>query len=183
MQAVTHFLVPALIIAIIRDFYIREKPKKNFSLHYVWIAGIAGILPDFDFGVYFILKFFGSTITLDKIHQVYTHVFFIPLIFLVLGMIFSYSKFNISVCSIRKHRLKLNLILFVVAFGYVCHLLLDSIVGPIYPFRPFSSLPFGFNLSYLINISDPLFEAVIDGILFIIWISYLEFKHKISDFI
>ena len=50
MDAVAHFLVPAFLVALYRDFLV----KKKFSLHYVFLAGIGGLMPDFDIGVYFI---------------------------------------------------------------------------------------------------------------------------------
>jgi len=47
-QAVTHILAPILLVSIFRDFCLRKKDKKHFSLHYVLIAGLGGILPDID---------------------------------------------------------------------------------------------------------------------------------------
>jgi len=52
-NVVTHFVLTAVIIAVIRDFYFKKKYVDNhrqiFPLHYVLIAGLAGILPDFDY--------------------------------------------------------------------------------------------------------------------------------------
>ena len=45
-QAAAHILITIILIALIRDFYIRK--KKKFPLHYVLIAGLGGILPDLD---------------------------------------------------------------------------------------------------------------------------------------
>ena len=38
--AVTHILIPAILADIYRDHFA----KKKFSLHYVYIAGLAGLL-------------------------------------------------------------------------------------------------------------------------------------------
>jgi len=54
-QAVTHILVPILLVAIFRDFYLKKKSKRHFPLHYVFLAGIGGILLDIDI-IFFWLK-------------------------------------------------------------------------------------------------------------------------------
>ena len=43
-EAVTHILIPILLVALFRDFYWkkRNKGKNNFPLHYVLIAGLGG---------------------------------------------------------------------------------------------------------------------------------------------
>ncbi|MEK6895639.1 MAG: metal-dependent hydrolase [Nanoarchaeota archaeon] len=174
MDAVAHFLVPAFLVALYRDFLV----KKKFSLHYVFLAGIGGLMPDFDIGVYFIMKILGSDVAYGQVHQVYTHIFLIPLILFLLFLIFSYEKFNIRICLIRNHKLKLNYVFLVLAIGWLSHLLLDAIGDPIYPFLPFSLNSFGIN--YNLGV---LFQATVDGVLFLLWMIYLEFKHKISDFI
>ncbi|MDO8467989.1 MAG: metal-dependent hydrolase [Nanoarchaeota archaeon] len=174
MDAVTHFLIPAFLVALYRDLFV----KKKFSLHYVFLAGIGGLLPDFDIGVYFIMKILGLDVAYGQVHQVYTHIFLIPLVLFLLFLIFSLENFNVIVCSIRKHKLKLNYVFLVLGMGWLSHLFLDSVVGPIHPFEPFSSASFGLNYNF-----GSLFEATVDGVLFLLWMVYLEFKHKISDFI
>ena len=44
--AVTHVIFALVIADVIRDYVVRD--KKKFPLHYVLIAGIAGLLPDID---------------------------------------------------------------------------------------------------------------------------------------
>ena len=44
--AVTHVLVAIILAEIIRDYIVKD--KKKFPLHYILIAGIAGLLPDVD---------------------------------------------------------------------------------------------------------------------------------------
>ena len=129
--AVTHILVPLLLVALIRDFYF----KKKFSLHYVLIAGIAGILPDLDIAAFWVLYFFNFTF--EQIHRTILHSLSIPLLFLLISILF--KKMNLP--AIGRHKLKLNIIFLMIAFGSFTHLILDSITGElIAPFWPFSSL-------------------------------------------
>ncbi len=173
--AVTHILVPLLLAAIIRDFLL----KKKFPLHYVLIAGISGILPDLDILAFWILYFFGFTF--EQVHKTILHSLALPILFFLLFILF--SKVNIS--GIGKHKLKLNLIFLMIAFGSFTHLVLDVIFGElITPFWPFSNLSMGINiLEYLPKELQWMALPMLDGFLFIIWLIYLEFKHKISDFI
>ena len=77
-------------------------------------------------------------------------------------------------------------ILLLCAFGSVMHLILDAtLAGYITPFYPFSDILIGTGLPYSIfpeHIAT-LLLATFDGVLFILWVLYLEIKHKISDFI
>ncbi|MCA9485568.1 MAG: metal-dependent hydrolase [Nanoarchaeota archaeon] len=165
--AVTHILVPIIIVAIVRDFYLKNKDKKKFPLHYVLIAGVGGVLPDIDIPVSFILNFLGASDW--NIHRVFTHSYIFPASLFILFLIFSRFNSNARVCNLTRHNLKLSIIFLMLSFGTLTHLLLD------------------FNFSYLLNIfseeTRSLVPATIDGIFLVIWIIYLELKHKISDFI
>lgn len=178
--AVTHILVPLLLMAFIRDFYHwKNKKNKKFPLHYVLIAGISGILPDLDIIAFWALYFFGFTF--EQVHKTILHSLSIPLLFFSLFILF--EKINIS--GIGKHKLKLNIIFLMAAFGSLIHLVLDAIFGElVIPFWPFSSSSIGINiLEYLPETLQWMTLPMLDGLLFIFWLMYLEFKHKISDFI
>jgi membrane-bound metal-dependent hydrolase YbcI (DUF457 family) len=182
-NVVTHFILTAVIIAIIRDFYFKRKYKENhrkiFPLHYVLIGGIAGILPDLDYLIYYILSFSGFTF--NEIHRTFTHNFLFPLILFGLGFICR----NIKSKFLSRHNLKLSIILFILSFGSFMHILLDFLVlGSIMPFYPLSYFSFGLNLAYkLPQAMQNSFTGVLDAIILIIWMIYIEVKHKISDFI
>lgn len=176
-QAVTHFLIPLILLGLFQDFFVKD--KKKFPIHYVFIGGLAGLIPDLDIAIYYILSFFGFTI--QEVHRTFSHNFFVPLIFLLLGL-FSLRFKN---KRLGKHHLKLKTIFFVIAFGIFTHLLLDATIsGFIMPFFPLSNLSFGLNLiSYLPSPWQNTILPTIDAILLILWMTYLEVKHKISDFI
>ena len=175
-NAVAHVLVSMFLA----DIY-RHKQKKKLSLYYVFLAGLGGLLPDFDIIIFWILSFSGFT--LQQVHRVYSHTLLYPIIFIIMGLLFS----RIKEFKFRKHKFKLSYVLYALAFGWLIHLLLDYIViGPILPFYPLSRAGFGLNL--LLKIPLPTSEIIstiepaIDAILLILWILHEEIKHKISDF-
>ena len=180
-QTVTHILAPILLMSLIRDRILSKNAKTHFPLHYVLIAGLGGVLPDIDIVVSIILKIFGSA---DWwVHKTFTHGLFFPLIFLILFVIFSRTKESINVCS-GKHKMRISLIALMLAIGTLTHIALDSLAGEsVRWFYPFSSQAFGINLFSLSNLEFGLTVALLDGILLVVWIVYLELKHKISDFI
>jgi membrane-bound metal-dependent hydrolase YbcI (DUF457 family) len=178
-HAITHFLIPAILIALFRDFYLRKKDRRNFPLHYVLIGGLAGLLPDLDIAIYYLLSFFG--VAINEVHRTFSHNLFVPLIFLILGFIF----IGIRNRELGKHKLKLSTIFFILAFGVLIHLILDAtIAGNIMPFYPLSNFGLGLDL---INKLPSQFKTtivpVLDAVLLISWMIYLELKHRISDFI
>ena len=178
-QAVAHILLPLVLMSLIRDLLIKKNGRKHFPLHYVMIAGIAGIIPDLDIAAFWILHFFGFTI--NEIHRTFMHSIFIPIIFLLCAIIFSKSK----VIILKKHQLKISIIFLMLAFGSFIHLLLDAIfAGYIFPFYPFSHYLLGLNLfGYLPEALEIIVAPSLDAGLMVIWLIYLEWKHRISDFI
>ncbi len=175
--AVTHFLIALVLVGLFRDYFVKDKRK--FPLPYVLLGGIAGVLPDVDVGVYYVLSFFGFAF--DEVHRTFSHSLFFPLLFLFLGIL-SYGFKN---RKLGLHHLCLRNIFFVLAFGTFIHLVLDGLIaGVIMPFYPFSYSPFGLNWVKAVPLAwQDTFLASVDAVLLIIWISYLEWKHRISDFI
>lgn len=181
-EAVTHILVPLIIMSLIRDYVLSKNAKAHFPLHYVFIAGLAGALPDIDIGLSVILKLFG--ITNWWIHKTFTHSLFFSLIFFTGFLIFNSARKPIHLCTIRKHSLRISTICLMISFGTLTHILLDSLAGEMaYFFYPFSMHDYGLNLFALTGLPWATTAALLDGILLILWLAYLEFKHKISDFI
>ena len=178
-EAVTHILVPLVLMALIRDFYLRKKDKKNFPLHYVLIAGLAGLLPDIDILAFWILSSFGFAF--DSVHRVFTHTLVFPAIFLV----FFFILHNIKVKELGRHKIKISLICLMIAFGSFVHLILDwALWGQIFPVYPFYSFSSGLNLvAHLPSNLQWLFFPSLDAVLLVFWLIYLEVKHRISDFI
>jgi len=177
-QAVTHVLIVIILLDIFRDYILKKKHRNKFPMHYLIIAGIAGLLPDIDIAVYWILKL-TSGVALTNIHRTFTHTLFLPAIFLLLGFIFWSSKSEF----LEKHKMKLRMIFFVMAFGTLMHLLLDYLLsGYIIPFYPFSYASYGLNLIELTPWPETILPAL-DAILLLSWLIHEEIKHKISDFI
>ncbi len=175
-QAVTHFLIPAILVALFRDFCLKK--KINFPLHYVLIAGIGGLLVDSDYLLYYLFKAFNFSF---PSHRIFFHNLFFVLIFLILGFIFMKINFK----EFGKHKLKISTIFFIISFAGLTHLLLDwFFIGEVLFFYPFSDLSFGLNiLKKLPEYMQSSITGIIDAVLLIFWMSYLEIRHKISDYI
>lgn len=178
-QAIAHILVPIILLSIIRDSYISKREKKSFSLHYVLIAGIGGIVPDLDVVLFWIVYFFGFAF--EQIHKTFLHSFFIPVIFFILFLALK----NVRCKRLERYHLKINLLFLMLAIGSLIHLILDAVFGSISnPLFPLNMPPIGLSLiSYLPKALQGLAMPSLDAMLFVLWVAYLEIKHKISDFI
>ncbi len=179
-QAILHILVPLTLAALFKDIYERNHGRGTFPLHYVLIAGIAGIIPDLDVAVFFIVHLlFG--LDFDAIHRTGAHTLFVPLAFCGLAIIFrkSHVKF------LRTHHLKVPIVFYLLAFGSLIHMILDSIFGgTIMPLYPLSHFAIGFNLvGRLPEQIGRVFVPSLEAGLFVLWLIWLEVKHKVSDFI
>ncbi len=181
-QAVTHILIPVLLVSLIRDKIITKKARSGFPLHYVLIAGLGGVMPDIDILATLFLKIIGQPEW--WVNKTFTHSLFFPLAFLLLFLIIRPLHEKIRICHIRKHTIDMSLIAFMLALGSVIHIFLDMLLGEeAYLLYPFFGNDYGINLLSLVPININLAAALLDGILLVIWIAYLELKHKISDFI
>ncbi len=163
--AVTHVLLAIILVDFYRDYV--AKHKKYFTLHTIFIAGLAGLLPDIDIPLKWFLNFFG----LNIVHGTITHTLLFGLIFLIPGLILWRNK---------KH--KEAVYFFVACFGILFHIFLDFLFAGygIMFFYPLSNAAYG--LTLLQNLSFKFF-AGIDAIILLAWLWHEEIKHKISDFI
>jgi len=165
--AVAHVLAAIILVDLYRDYF--AKHKKYFTLHTIFIAGVAGLLPDIDIPLNWFLNFFG----LNIVHGTITHTPLFALIFLIPAFILWRQK---------KH--KVAMYFFVVCFGILLHISLDFLFtgdgfGIMFLY-PFSAQMFDLNL--LPSLSRT-FTAGIDAIILLLWLWHEEMKHKISDFI
>lgn len=176
-QAVTHILIVLIILELYRDYFVKN--KRTFPLHYVLIGGIAGILPDLDIAIYYILSFFGFTI--NQIHRTFSHTLFTSLLFVVIAIPFWRFKNK----ELGEHHLKLRNIFLVIAFGTFIHLILDAILsGQIMPIYPISTYTIGLDLIKHVPLAwKSTIEPSLDAALLILWLVHIELKHKISSFI
>jgi len=166
--AVTHVLLAIIAVDLYRDYI--TKHKKLFTIHTVFIAGFAGLLPDIDIPLNLFLNLFGVEI----LHRTITHTPLFGLIFLIPAFILWFHK---------KH--KISMYFFVTTFGVFVHIFLDFVfssdfAGGMMFFYPFSTATFGLNL--LQNVSLGLFAAI-DAVILLLWLWHEEIKHKITDFI
>ena len=166
--AVTHVLFAIILVGLYRDYV--AKHKRYFTLHTLFIAGFAGLLPDADIPLNWFLNLIGA----ELLHRTVTHTALFGLIFLIPAFILWYHK---------KHTIAVYF--FVTCFGVLLHLMLDYLfvadgAGGIMFFYPFSTAMYGLNL--LQNVSSNLFAAM-DAIILLLWLWHEEVKHKISDFI
>ena len=149
-------------------------------MQYVLIGGLAGVIPDLDIPLFWILHYFGYTI--EQSHRTFMHTIFVPIIFIILAFAAHYAIKK----RVGRNHLSITVILLLCAFGSFIHLVLDAaLAGYIRPFYPFSNMLVGtgFPFTVLPEHLALFFLATLDGVLFILWILYLELKHKISDFI
>src|SRR3989344_7176076 len=163
--AVTHILVPIVLLSIFRDFYLKKKTKKKFPLHYVLIAGLGGVLPDIDILLSIILNFFG--IKNWDIHRTFTHSIYFPIFLFVLFILFYKIDTKARICNLTRHKLKLSYIFLFISIGTIIHIFLDYSFGTelyLYLIRVF---PLEIRRMIL---------SILDGILLVIWIVYLELK-------
>ena len=106
--AVTHVLLAIIAADLYRDYYARH--KKYFTLHTVFIAGFAGLLPDIDIPLNWLLNLFGA----ELMHRTITHTTLFGLIFLIPAFILWRNK---------KH--KIAVYFFAATFGILLHIFLD----------------------------------------------------------
>ena len=168
-QAVLHILFTIIVLDLLRDYVLKD--RKKLPLHYVFIGGIAGLIPDADIPLYWLLnKVLG--IQVEWFHRTFTHSIFFPLAFLAL-------TFAAMALSRKK---KVWLFFAVVTFGFTVHLLLDGILSGYIPlFYPFSTAGFGFNLSG--KLGWPAFLEGLDAIILLVWLWDLDRRINLRDYL
>ena len=81
--AVTHILVPIILMDLFRDHILKKRGV--ITNKHVLLAGLAGLFPDIDLPISFlILK--------ENVHRLYTHTIFIPILFLSISVFFYFVK-------------------------------------------------------------------------------------------
>lgn len=167
-HAVTHVLIAIIIFDLYRDYFIKDKRK--MPLNFVFIGGVAGLLPDIDILLFWILNNFLG-VPVEWFHRGFTHTVFFPLIFLGIASMFY---------KLKKH--KLSTVFSVISIGITIHILLDMLLsGGVTPFFPFWGFTFEWGL--FANTQLPAFWAGLDAIILLAWLYHEERKHKITDFI
>ena len=170
--AVTHVLASIISVDLYRDYV--AKHKKYFTLHTIFIAGLAGLLPDIDIPLNWFLSLIGAEI----VHRTFTHTPLFGLIFLIPAFIY---------WKLGKH--KIGMYFFATTFGIMMHLLLDFMIAPdqaggVLLFYPFSYAAFDIGiLGNYSTIQTMQIYAAADAVLLMLWLWHEEIRHKISDYI
>lgn len=166
-QAVVHVLLTIIVLDLFRDHFLKDKHK--LPLHYIFIGGIAGLLPDIDVPIFWLLNNLLG-INAPWFHRVITHTFLFIAMFLIISLI--YYDLN----------RKISKLFGIIAFGVAFHIFLDwLLVGYIMPFYPFSYATYGLNLVGRLNL--PMAVEGVEAIVLLWWLWHEEKTHKISDFI
>jgi membrane-bound metal-dependent hydrolase YbcI (DUF457 family) len=176
--ATTHILITIILVELYRDFFIKD--NKKFPRYYILIAAIGAIIPDLDVVLFLVLSSFGFTI--QQLHRMFSHTIFVPLILIILGIFAQELKLKNK--EFGKRHITLPMTFYILAFGSLIHLILDStIAGAIMPLYPFNTYSIGLNLVELFPIAwQELVLPGLDAALLLFWISWMEFKLKISNY-
>src|SRR3989338_712505 len=170
--AVTHVLFAIIAVDLYRDYFSRH--KKYFTLHTMFIAGFAGLLPDIDI----LMGYFLNFLNVEFANRTITHTPFFGLIFLVPAFILWHYK---------KH--KIAMYFFVTTFGILSHILLDYVLTTDYSagimlFYPFSNAAFEIGLLGNLTILQIVkIYAAVDAVILLLWLWHEEIRHKINDYI
>ena len=169
--AVTHVIVTIVLV----DLYRHYIAKNSFSRVYVLIAGIAGLLPDADIPLSWLL----SLISLKSvwIHRIYTHGIIWAILFGLIALIVyklnkkKYFKFTKN---------QVSLFLLMIAVGWFMHIILDCTFSGS---ETLSFIPFYYNFNFCPKWLSQGAIAGIDAIILLLWLIHEEVKHKIKDYI
>ena len=172
--AVTHMLIPIILVDLFRDHILNK--KGIITNKHVLMAGIGGLLPDIDLPISYL--FLNGV----NVHRLFTHNIFIPCLFLLISSVLYFSG---------KKRLSIYFTL--LSFGFFTHLILDaSLCGYIQPFFPISTFHFGLNLiDKILWVFYPslvgtdfglLVYSSMDAILLFLWLIYMQMTGKIKDY-
>jgi len=171
--AVTHVLTAVILVDLYRDYV--TKYKKYFTLHTVFLAGVAGILPDIDVILGMIADIIGYKMPWLFQHGGITHTPLFGLLFLIPAYYFH-----------RKGQHKIAVYFHVIMFGVLLHIFLDYFLGGgryegIMLFWPFATTAFKLHLLDYIALSQ--IPSSLDAIYLLLWLWHEEAKHRIRDFI
>src|SRR3989344_4866727 len=157
--AVTHIILTIAFLDIFRHYVFG---LKKFPRYLLVIGGIAGLAPDLDIPISWILTLITENTV--NIHGLFTHSIFFALLFAVIGAVLQYKK-----------NLKWAKIFYVVAVGWTLHILLDCAFNAYSTFLwPLSIntkmfCPTGFLESY---------RSSIDAIILVLWLLHEEISNK-----
>lgn len=166
-QAVVHVLFTIIALDLFRDHFLKN--KREMPLHYIFIGGFAGLLPDIDIPLFWVLSNVMG-LNVPWFHRIFTHTILFAIVFLAISLIY----FDLN--------RKVSKLFAIVTFGVAFHVFLDwFFTGGVAPFYPFSDAVYGLNVFGLTRV--PLAAEGFEAIVLLWWLWHEEKTHKISDFI
>ena len=161
--AVTHVLIPIIILDLLRHYLFG---KKKFSRYLLVIGGIAGLAPDIDIPLSWLINLFAdNNVNLHSLSI--SHSFLFVLVFLSIALLFQ-----------SRHNQKWANIFYVIAAGWTMHLGLDWFFGEYKQlFWPFMTPAYMFPSWDLWKYSES-----IDAIILVLWLVHEEFHKYIKDY-
>ena len=163
--AVTHVLLTIILVDLFRDYIIKDK---TIPLHFLFIGGVAGLLPDIDIPFFWFLNDILKIKTI-WFHGTITHTIWVPLLLLIASVI-AY-KFNRNT----------SILLGIITFGLFFHIFLDfTLLGNIMPFYPLSNFTI---IGIMANSPLTHWDLGLDAVILLGWLWHEERKYRISDFI
>jgi len=164
----THVLIAIILIELFREYFVKN--NKKFPRYYILIAAIAAVVPDLEY-----------IFQLPDLQRAFLHSIFVPLIFLLVGLLI--VGLDIKHKGLRKRHLKLSNIFFIFSAGTLLHMILDGVLRDgVVLFYPFSNFSLNLNLISYLPFNESLVLIGIDTLLLFFWIFWMEFKLKIDDY-
>ena len=159
--AVTHVLVAIFVLDIFRHYVFG---LKKFPRYLLVIGGIAGLAPDLDIPIGWMISWFsGNTVYL---HGAFTHSLVIVFIFLLAGVILHYQR-----------QVNTAKWFYVISAGWLIHLILDC------GFNAYTTFLWPLQLNTLPFCPEQFlgnYGAEIDAIILILWLVHEEAHRKIK---
>lgn len=171
--AVAHVIITIVLADIYRDYIA----KKKFPMVYVLIAGIAGLLPDLDLPLGWIVNFVLGT--QYSFHRVYTHSLAYSIIFFIIALAFlAVKKQKYKILKWNAGKSAIAMLFFAMSFGWFMHIALDCGLAAdgylnLVPSIPLDFCPHPFSNGAL---------AGIDAIILVLWLVHEQYRHDIKDY-
>ena len=160
--AVTHVIITIIILDLFRHYVFG---KRKFPRYLLVVGGIAGLIPDIDIPIGFLITLFTSVQT--NLHRVFTHSFIFPILILIIAIILHFKENH-----------KWAKIGFVIAAGWSLHIIFDCFYGGYLPF----TWPFNL-ITSCPSWGLAEYGASIDAIILVLWLVHEEIHNKIKDYI
>jgi membrane-bound metal-dependent hydrolase YbcI (DUF457 family) len=161
--AVTHIIGTLFILDIFRHYIFG---RRKFSRRLLLIGGLAGILPDIDIPISWLINSLtGKGLSL---HGAFTHSLFWPLLLIGIGFILFYYE--------KKTAAK---VLWVISAGLFIHTILDCLFNSYETFL----WPLKFNTQrFCPSGLQTIYRAGVDAIILVAWLIHEEWHNKIKDY-